>query len=62
MTATQVLNTVALLDNAATIMLRFIRVGRCGGQFNELMAYDYARLAGRYANQLIDLAERGKAA
>lgn len=60
MTTKQILDTVERLDRAATQMLRFVRAG--GGQFQELMAYDYAKLAGHYANQLIDLAERGKAA
>lgn len=60
MTPRQILDLVERLDRSATHMLRFIRVG--GGQFHALMAYDYAKLAGHYANQLIDLAERGKAA
>jgi hypothetical protein len=57
MTVAQVLDTVARLDHAATQMLRFIRAG--GGQFQALMAYDWAKQAGHYANTLIDLAERG---
>ena len=60
MTAKQVLDTVALLERASTQMIRFLRAGR--GDFHALMAYDWAKLAGHYANELIDMAERGKAA
>lgn len=58
MTPKQILDLVEQLDRSATVMLRFIRQGQ--GSFNELMAYDYAKMAGHFANKLIDLAERGE--
>jgi hypothetical protein len=61
MTAKQVMDLAERVERSSAVMRRWLsQFERHGGQFHALMAYDSAKLAGHYANTLINLAELGE--
>jgi phage terminase Nu1 subunit (DNA packaging protein) len=60
MTANQIMELAERVERSSALMMRWLSTTvQTGGQFNAVMAYDCAKVAGHYANRLIDLAELG---